>query len=177
MIKKELFEKVKKLLALHEGREKKPYKDTATPPKWTIGVGWNITDNPLPVFIKRHLREYGEITEEMIDQLLDISIERTVKDCEDLFPEFDLFSDNRKMALIDVVFNLGKCKIRYGFKRFVHNVNIKDWQEAADELKYVDGRTDEHLSNWWKQLHGDPDGTDDGKVERPETIYNLLVKG
>ncbi len=168
---------ITELLTSHEGRKRKPYKDTATPPKRTIGVGWNFTDRPLPAPIKAYLDEHGEITEEMIDTLLEISIKEATQDCKDLFPDFDSFTENRQMALIDLIFNMGRFKISHKFPTFCHNINIKDWQGAANELKYADGKTKTKLSDYWIQLHGDPDGTDDGKVERPEAIYGMLVGG
>ena len=54
-------------------------------------------------------------------------------------------------------------------------VDDQKWDRAANELKYADGEKKTRLSLYWKELHGDPDGTDDGKTERPEAIYNLLV--
>lgn len=165
------------LLEKHEGRKYKLYPDTAKPPKWTIGVGWNVTDNPLPPHIAQYLAEHGKITDEMIDQLLAISIKIARSACEDLFPAFDTFSETRQMALIDLLFNMGKFRVNHKFPAFCHNVNIEDWQGAADELKYANGKTKGKLSDYWVQLHGDPDGTDDGKLERPEEIYEMIVGG
>jgi len=168
---------ITELITSHEGRKRKPYKDTAKPPKWTIGVGWNITDRPLPKPIKAYLDEHGEIAEEMIDALLETSIKEATQDCKDLFPDFNSFAENRQMALIDIIFNMGRFKISHKFPTFVHNVNIEDWQAAADELKYTNGKTKTKQSSYWIQLHGDPDRTDDGKKERPETIYEMLIGG
>jgi lysozyme len=118
----------------HENRRKKPYPDTAKPPKMTIGVGWNFSDNPLPPHIAQYLKEHGEITDEMIDSLLECSISVAEDDCHDLFPDFDNFSANRKMALTDFLFQLGKTKAR----RFVNSIamiNTGRWEEAAEEMR------------------------------------------
>jgi hypothetical protein len=55
--------------------------------------------------------------------------------------------------------------------------NRYDWQRAADEIKYSNGLTKNKLSEYWKQLGGDPVGRDDGRLERPEEIYKMLVGG
>ena len=166
---------VRKQLSEHEGRCNYPYFCTGH--KMTIGVGWNMTDNTLPPDISAFLAVHGYITEEMIDTLLDISIKRATTDCQRLFPDFDFFSENRRIALIDVMFNLGRTRISQTFPGFCRAVNAEDWQLAADELKYTNGKTKKKHSAYWLQLHGDPDGTDDKKKERPETIYRQLVDG
>ena len=114
----------------HEGRRNKPYKDTAEPPKTTIGVGWNMDANPLPDDIQEYLNANGEITDEMVDRLFSISLDRATVGCKDLFPDFDNFSDNRKMALIDFTFEMGER----GESKFTHAVaaiNAGQWDDAA----------------------------------------------
>jgi lysozyme len=116
----------------HEGRKLKPYKCPAGAN--TIGVGWNMDANPLPGAIGRYLKENGRITNEMADQLLSISIKVAASDCEDLFPGFDTFTDNRKIALIDFLFQLGKSRAL----KFVHAVaaiNTGRWDNAATEMR------------------------------------------
>ena len=166
---------VKTLLSHHEGRRHRPYFCTGN--KRTIGVGWNMTDNPLPPDIQAFLDKHGYITDDMIDTLLDISVKRATLDCQRLFPDFDDFTENRRLALVDLMFNMGRTQISKEFPSFCKAVNRGDWQRAADELKYTNGLTKKKLSAYWTQLHGDPDGTDDGKKERPETIYKMLVDG
>lgn len=169
------LESFKKTLSIREGRENKKY--LCTKKHWTIGVGWNMDANPLPKDIKEFEKLNGYITDEMIDRLLNISIEAATNNCRDIYKEFDSFSENRRFALIDLMFNMGSGKILKGFPSFVKAVNVQDWQLAADELKYSNGKIKNKLSDYWKQLHGDPDGADDGKLERPEEIYKALVNG
>lgn len=121
------------LLKKHEGKRNKPYLDNAMPPKKTIGVGWNIDANPLPADIDSYLKAHGEITDEMVNTLLSISVKRATADCRDLFPAFDEFTENRQMALIDFVFQLGKK----GASRFVSSIamiNTGRWEEAAENM-------------------------------------------
>lgn len=158
-----------------EGWKLKPYKCPAG--HNTIAAGWNIDARPLPPHIASYLRLHGQITEEMAEELLTISLAAVRQDCENLWPLFDSFSDARRAALMDVVFNMGSGKIMHEFPSFVKAVNAQDWQRAADELKYANGLKKDKLSGYWQQLHGDPDGTDDKRVERPEENYKLLVEG
>jgi GH24 family phage-related lysozyme (muramidase) len=167
-------DKLMDLLEKHEGKRNKPYTDTKG--ILTIGIGWNM-QNRLPNHIAGFLHVNGYITDEMVYWLLGISIDNAEINCQELFPEFESFTENRQLALCDLMFNMGQKKIGSKFPLFVHNVNIQDWQAAADELKYANGETKTKLSDYWVQLHGDPDGTDDGKQERPETIYGMLVDG
>jgi len=130
---------LKELLIKHEGWKNKPYKCPAG--FKTIGVGWNMDANRLPSYIAEYLKEHGEITDAMVYELLNISIEIAVLDCKDLFPDFEMFSDNRKMALIDFVFQLGLPKAR----KFIHAmaaINTGRWEDAAEEMRD---------SNWYDQ--------------------------
>jgi len=107
---------IEEFIEKHEGRRKKPYKCSAGAN--TIGVGYNFDANPLPKNIADYLKAHGEITDAMIAQLLKESILTAVLDCGDLFPDFDNFSDNRRMALIDFVFQLGKHRA----SQFIHAI-------------------------------------------------------
>lgn len=123
---------IQELLEKHEGRKNKPYKCPAG--KNTIGVGRNFDDNPLPPDIAAYLKAKGKITEDMIDQLLEIDIRHTTADCRALFPMWGTFSDNRKMAFVDFVFNVGFG----GARKFVHMVaaaNTGRWGDVVKELK------------------------------------------
>lgn len=130
-------ENIEQFITRHEGRRKKPYLDTAIPPKETIGVGWNMTARPLPVAMKAYLKEHGEITDAMVNQLLSLSIGFATSAAEDLFPEFETFSEDRQFALIDFCFQLGKR----GASKFVHAVaaiNTGRWKDAAKEMRNSD---------------------------------------
>jgi len=159
------METINQFIERHEGRRNKPYKCTAG--KNTIGVGWNFDDNPLPKKIRDYLKAHGEITDAMIDELLKISIGIAIQGCEDLFPEFEKFSENRRMALIDFLFNLGGHRTSH-FINTIAAINTGRWEDAAAGVR---------KSLYWKQLGGDPPGTDDGKLERPEEIADMIEVG
>ncbi|HRR41009.1 MAG TPA: glycoside hydrolase family protein, partial [Syntrophales bacterium] len=112
-------------------------------------------------------RIHGAITEEMAERLLDISMAAAEADCRNIYPGFDQFSERRKDALVDFVFNLGAAGA-LKFRRMRAAIIAGDWLEAARQL---------NDSAYWRQLGGDPAGTDDGKLERPEELYRMLVEG
>lgn len=150
------------LIRQHEGLQLRPYKCPAG--HASIGYGWNLDEWPLPPEIASHYHLWGRITEEMADQLLDIQIGIALADCRKLYPGFDGFSEERRAALIDFLYNLGIVRAK-GFKQMRAAILAGDWNEAAEQVKD---------SAYWRQLGGDPIGTDDGKTERPEVIYRML---
>ena len=98
-------EHLRKLIKRHEAFSLIPYKCPAG--YNTIGWGWNFDSNPLPDDVSEHMREHGKITVEMAERLLDISVKIMLSDCRKLYPAFDLFSENRKNALCDLILNVG----------------------------------------------------------------------
>lgn len=153
------------LVKSHEGLRLRPY--TCTAGHLSIGYGWNLDEWPLPPEIASFFHLWGRITEEMADQLLDIQISIAVADCRKLYPGFDGFSEARRIALTDFLYNLGIVRAS-GFRKMRTAINAGDWNEAAEQVRD---------SAYWQQLGGDPVGTDDGKTERPEVIYRMLREG
>lgn len=110
--------------------------------------------NGFPTIYYGHLIKKGEVfnhTQAEAEIILDKDIAIARSAAKKLFPEIDSFSQARQDALIELVFNMGAGKIGKKFPRFVHNVNIKDWEGAANELKYADGKT--VLSKWYNDVH------------------------
>jgi len=87
----------------------------------TIGTGRNLEDNGISKY------------EAAI--MLDSDINNTIADLRRVFDykEFELLSFNRKMALTDMMFNLGSTRFRT-FKKMIKAVIDKDFSEAADEI-------------------------------------------
>jgi len=157
--------KIREMLVRHEGYRVKPYK--CTQGFRTIGIGYNFDVNPLPMDIKEYLGANGRITDEMVDRLFTKSLSDAVGACIRQYPGFATFSENRRLALVDFMFNLGPGRVR----KFVNTnraINSGRWADAAEGIR---------KSLYWKQLGGDPPGTDDGKIERPEEIYKMIKEG
>ena len=153
------------MLKRHEGLSLKPYRCPAG--KRTIGYGWNMDAHPLPEDIAACLRLTGAITEDMAEWLLNISIDMATWQCRDIYKGFDGFRENRRFALIDFVFNVG-AGTAMKFKKMLAAIAKGDWNEAAHQV---------NDSAYWRELGGDPAGTDDGKLERPEEIAQMLREG
>lgn len=135
-----MFYGLKKLLTKHEGKFDTVYKCPAG--KHTIGVGHNVDANGLPENIQTYLDENGYITDEMIDFLLEMDIAIAADDCRDLYPSFDSFTDNRQMALIDFLFNVGRSTAST-FKNTNRAINEERWDDAANNFE---------KSLWYKQV-------------------------
>lgn len=108
---------VKELITKHEGIRLKPYLDTAG--KLTIGIGRNLTD--------------VGITSIEAETLFDTDLRNATSAAQEIFPEFWTYSDNRKNALLDMLFNLGLTRF-LGFKKFIEAVKDEHWGLAQDEM-------------------------------------------
>lgn len=161
----DVIHKIRAMLERHEGKKYTPYR--CTQGFRTIGIGYNFDANPLPKDIKDYLRANGRITDEMIDRLFTLSLSDAVGGCIKQYPNFALFSENRRLALVDFMFNLGPGRVAK-FKNTNQAINSGRWADAAEGIR---------KSLYWKQLGGDPEGTDDGRLERPEEIYQMIKEG
>ena len=142
------------LLRLHEGLRLTPYKCSAG--ALTVGYGHNIDANGLPPAIKANLDRDEKITQADAEALLLAGIQRAENDCRRLFPRFEGFSDQRKAALIDWLFNLGKTRAMT-FRATIHLINRGLWDEAADEM----------LNSRWAQQVG----------KRAVTVTDMIREG
>ncbi len=119
------YEDLKDLLTKHEGRRRKPYDDKnpnkpiPVEGKITIGIGHNLTDRG--------------ISESVIDKIYDEDIEEVRANLYYVFPNFDTFTDRRRMALYNLMFNLGLARFR-GFKKMIFAIQWHNWDVAASEL-------------------------------------------
>jgi len=156
---------LREMLIRHEGWKKKPYPCTAG--EMTIGVGWNMDDVPLPPDVASYLRMNGSITDAMVARLLVISTDTAERQARAIFQDFPKFSERRQAALADMIFNLGSTRF-LKFKKTITAVKCGDWEEAARQI---------NDSAYWRELGGDPAGTDDGKLERPEEIAAMVRQG
>ena len=121
----------------HEGMKLKPYKDTVG--KLTIGVGRNLDDNG--------------INEDEAIYMLKNDIKNTQQDLKSIFKDFNELPDNVKLALTDMMFNMGKTRF-LEFHKMIKAVKDKNFKEAAKQAKD---------SKWCKQVKN-----------RCEDNFNLL---
>ena len=135
-----MFLNLVSMLKRHEGFRGKPYHCTAG--KLTIGYGRNLDD--------------VGITEVEAEFLLKVDTLRATDSAGDIFPGILSYTENRQIAIINMIFNLGKTRFKR-FRKMIDAVNRGDWESAADEA--IDSR-------WYKQVGA-----------RAVELVNLLREG
>ena len=111
--------KVVKYIKANESLRLKPYKCTAK--KLTIGYG-------------RNLEDVGITTKEA-EFMLETDIAKALEDIDSVFgfKPFYALSNKRQMALIDMMFNLGRPRFKT-FKKMIKAIKTGNFQQAAYEL-------------------------------------------
>lgn len=112
----ELLIKTKSLLIKHEGFRQYPYVDTVG--KITIGVGYNLSDRGAP---QVSLHEWCDS---------DIKHHYEELEVNDWFNELN---DDRKIAIVDMRYNLGAKKFD-SFKKMISAFKKKDYNAAGKEM-------------------------------------------
>ena len=134
------------MIERHEGRRNKVYKDSLGIP--TIGIGYNLRN----ATAKQDLAKVGanlkevlrgkELSEDQVNELFRMSLDRSLKDAKSYYPEFDKLPDAAKGVLVDMSFNLGLTKLK-GFKDLKSALGKGNYNAAADAM--ID-------SAWYKQV-------------------------
>lgn len=127
--KKETFEeKAIKMLIKDEGLRLKPYLDSVG--KLTIGIGRNLDDKG--------------ISKDEAYYFCRNDIKDAEADARALFPEYDTYSEEQRLALLNMSFNMGR-KTLGGFRNTIRLIKNKLWHQAkANAL----------LSKWANQVKG-----------------------
>jgi GH24 family phage-related lysozyme (muramidase) len=87
------------------------------------------------------------------EKLRDRHIMADYQSLKTLYPQFDTFPDGAKLALFDMVYNLGASKLRSKFPNMNTAINSRNWLQAANEshrLQVESGRnliTGENFGN------------------------------
>jgi lysozyme len=109
-----------------EGWRHKPYLDTATPPRLTIGCGRNLSDKGL--------------SDDEVQYLLENDINECVRDLA-TFAWWETLSPIRQRVIANLRFNLGPAGFRK-FQRMIAALNAGDYDRAAASMK---------ASRWYTQ--------------------------
>lgn len=119
----------------HEGLVLKPYKCTAN--KLTIGYGHNLEDNGL--------------SKTACEFILFEDIDEAKKNLYAVFTKkfFENLSNDQKIALIDMMFNLGLSRF-LTFKKFILAVKNKDFIKASAEI--INSRAYQQNKSRYKKL-------------------------
>ena len=105
-------------LERHEGLRLKPYLDTATPPRLTIGYGRNLDD--------------VGISREEAECMLANDIDKVVRELETV-DEYVALDRIRQTVIANMSFNLGFHGLMH-FKRMWAAIGRCDYEKAADEM-------------------------------------------
>lgn len=113
----EMMTKLRRSLIVHEDYKKFPYFDTATPPKITIGIGYNLTDRGIDdEWINQ---QYQKDVDFFYSQLL-------------TFPWFNQLNPDRQIVLIDMCFMGWKKFLE--FEKLIEALSKFDYQKATYEM-------------------------------------------
>jgi lysozyme len=108
----------------------------------TIGAGHNCDANPLKEPFATYLKENGELTVDMVKLILGEDIEDAETDARKLFPDFNHYAENRQVAIVDLVFNMGLSRFSK-FVRTIQAIRSQQWDLAAKGLRE---------SKWFRQV-------------------------
>lgn len=140
LLNNESNEELMQQLKRHEGVKYDLYLCTAG--KQTIGVGRNLDD--------------VGITEDEAMYLLNNDIKRVEDELEARFSHVSLLSENRKIVLMNMTFNLGINRL-LKFKNFFAALEAQDYQQAAEEM----------LDSLWAKQVGN----------RANELANIMIAG
>lgn len=73
-----------------------------------------------------------ELTQQTIDEKLSSVLEGFETDLRNEFPHYDTLPDGVKMALLDMIYNLGPAGLFKGFPHLVAAVQTGAWAQAAE---------------------------------------------
>lgn len=125
------FEVFKKHVRWAEGYSATRYKDSKG--IWTIGIGHNLQAHPMPL----------DWTEPLSDDQINILFEEDTRDAIAMVMRhfgdcFGSWSDNRKAAIVDLMFNMGGTTFRDGPDAFgptFTHIRAGEWEDVAQHLE------------------------------------------
>ncbi len=129
---------LKNVIRFNEGVRHSVYLDILG--KLNIGVGFNLNRSDLVdkfeqagIDVAEVLVNHVPLSSIQIDMLFDLSLTDALNDIRDVIKDFDNLSSDRQIALVDMMFQLGKNRFKK-FKRMIGHVNNKNWPKAAEQL-------------------------------------------
>lgn len=116
----------------------------------TIGYGHNLEASGLPedmlfeVDVPTGPGEWDglEITEDFANRLFAVDAREAWNELLKIFPDLEMYSESRQIALTDMMFNMGAKTFRK-FKNMIAAIQLGMWHVAAKEAKE---------SDWYRQV-------------------------
>lgn len=75
------------------------------------------------------------LTQSDIDKLTNDHIDAFYKELKKIYTDFDKYPLEVRLALFDMIFNLGMTNLKNTWPNFNKAIKAKDWQKAADNSK------------------------------------------
>lgn len=129
-----------RMFTVDEGLKNRVYKDTKG--NNTVGIGFNM-DNPAAraCWIHADIPESFNLVYNGQQALATTSVWNLLNKCIDyaktdtiaVFPEFNVYPEYVQLALLNLMFNMGKPKFS-GFHTFIKLIRAKDFTSAANDL-------------------------------------------
>ena len=121
------LEQLQQELAIDEGCKLEIYLDHLG--YKTVGIGHLITeDDELYGF------EVGTtVSQEHVDELFHEDIQRTVRDCELLYSDFNELPEEAQLCIANMYFQLGRPRLSK-FRKMKAAVDKRDWAEASRQM-------------------------------------------
>ena len=129
-------DKLREELKVDEGVKYEIYLDHLGLP--TFGIGHLILESD-----PEHGQPVGTpISEDRVNECFASDTNTMLKECNVLFPDFETLPEEVQLIIANMMFNMGRPRLSK-FKNFIKNINLANWQGAADEM--IDSR-------WYKQV-------------------------
>jgi lysozyme len=163
-------------LVLHEGLRTHAYLDTVG--KWTVGVGYNLSDRGVDFLEKILGRRFNMpfdqivLTHDEALKVLDADIDRFEKAVVVHFPFYTKLIEVRQRVVLDMAFNMGFAAL--GFVNTRKMVEAQDWSGAARGL---------YNSKWARQVGDGPDDSPEAAkargrhFDRCDRLSRMLLTG
>ena len=141
--KDDFLSKLQDELAVDEGVVYEIYHDHLGLP--TFGIGH---------LVKKNDAEYGQpvgtpVSKERVDECFREDIQTSLKDCRELFEDWDELPEEVRLITANMAFNMGRNRLGK-FQRMIAAVNAANWKKAATEMK--DSRWYRQVTNRAKRL-------------------------
>ena len=114
-------------LAADEGCKLEIYLDHLGYP--TVGIGHLITEDDELARLGSRLRGLSE----HVDDLFHADVQRTLRDCEFLYSDFNDLPEEAQLIIANMCFQLGRPRLS-GFKKMKAAVDSRDWREASRQM-------------------------------------------
>ena len=158
-----MIQRLKDILGRHEGKRRFPYDDADGR---QIGPKKRTITGKLSIGKGRNLEAVGLFDDE-IEHLFENDIKRAVSSATRLIRNFNSLSENRQIVVVSMVYMMGET----GFMAWTDTRKLIEAGRFEEAARHIE------KSKMYTQLGGDPPGTDDGKLERPEELARMMREG